>query len=220
MTISDILEHWATIYKPLSHDPLSKKLEDKSFFRILDIDEQSEFSRNINSVHSPCMLHRVVSSGELLNEKQARVTYQVCFLIKVKDSVDRLGRHDGIKQQQAADELMTMCEDFISYILQLRKHPVCPITGDSYVSEPQLAMELQAIDKDSFAYGVNPMFRGPNWLLADCYWTSIRPLYNFLCNKEQKYIIPKKDDSSREDPSKDNSSKGDTNKISSNENKE
>ncbi len=36
MTISNVLEHWATIYKPLSHDPTSKKLEDQSFFRIRD----------------------------------------------------------------------------------------------------------------------------------------------------------------------------------------
>lgn len=188
MTISNILEHWATIYKPLSHKP-EGKLEEQSFFRILDLDEENIFTRNANLVHSPCMLHRVVSSGELVKPNQTKVTHQVCFLVKVKDSAQKLGRHDGLKQQLAADELTTICEDFIAYMIRLKKTQVCPVTGESFKGEPQLAMELSAIDPDSFAYGVNPFFRGPQWLLADCYWESIKPLYNFDC-LTQKYIIP------------------------------
>ena len=69
MTISNVLEHWATIYKPLFHDPISKKLEEQSFFRIRDIDEENIFSRNANIIHSPCMLYRVVNSGELISDK-------------------------------------------------------------------------------------------------------------------------------------------------------
>lgn len=190
MTISNILEHWATIYKPLSHKPESGRLEYQSFFRILDIDEENIFSRNANVIHSPCMLHRVVSTGELKSPKQTEVTHQVCFLIKVKDTAQTLGRHDGLKQQQAADELMEMCEDFISYMIELRKTQVCPITKRSFKDDAQLAMELSAIDMESFAYGVNPFFRGPQWLLADCYWTSIKPLYKFDCTKDSKYLIP------------------------------
>ena len=55
MTISNVLEHWATIYKPLSHDPISKKLEEQSFFRIRYIDLENIFSRNANIVHSPVL---------------------------------------------------------------------------------------------------------------------------------------------------------------------
>ncbi len=189
MTISNILEHWATIYKPLSHKP-EGTLSEQSFFRILDIDEENIFSRNANIIHSPCMLHRVVSSGELVKPTLTEVTHQVCFLIKVKDTAQKLGRHDGLKQQMAADELMEICEDFISYMIRLRKTQVCPVTGVSFKSETQLAMELSAIDTDSFAYGVNPFFRGPQWLLADCYWKSVKPLYNFDCLVDSKYILP------------------------------
>ena len=48
MTISDILEHWATIYKPLSHNPASDRLEDQRFFRIRYIDLENIFTRNAN----------------------------------------------------------------------------------------------------------------------------------------------------------------------------
>lgn len=191
MTISNVLEHWATIYKPLSHNPTSKKLEDQSFFRIRDIVEENIFSRNANIIHSPCMLYRVVNSGELKSDKQALITYQVCFLTRLKDSSATLGRYDGGKLQAASDDLMEYCEDLASYLTQLRRTGICPITGRNFkTEEPKLGIELSSVDIESFAYGVNPLFRGPSWLLADCYWQTIRPLYNFQCEKEQKYIIP------------------------------
>ena len=193
MTICNILEHWATIYKPLSHKPESGRLEDQSFFRIRDIDEENIFSRNANIIHSPCMLYRIVSSGELKSARQTEVTYQVCFLTKLKDSAKSLGRYDGLKLQQASDDLMTYCEDLCSYFARLKQTQVCPVTGRSFKDEPQLAMEISAINMESFAYGVNPLFHGSQWLLADCYWTALRPLYNFTCNVNQKYNIPEPD---------------------------
>lgn len=135
MTISNVLEHWATIYKPLSHDPTSKKLEDQSFFRIRDIDEENIFSRNANIIHSPCMLYRVVNSGELKSDKQALITYQVCFLARLKDSSATLGRYDGSKLQAASDDLMEYCEDLASYLTQLRRTGICPITGRNFKTE-------------------------------------------------------------------------------------
>ena len=93
--------------------------------------------------------------------------------------------------QAASDDLMEYCEDLASYLTQLRRTGICPITGRNFKTEDsKLGIELSSIDIESFAYGVNPLFRGPSWLLADCYWQTIRPLYNFQCGKEQKYIIP------------------------------
>ena len=54
-----------------NHTGVSKKLEEQSFFSIRDIDEENIFSRNANIIHSPCMLYRVVNSGEL-NELRRR----------------------------------------------------------------------------------------------------------------------------------------------------
>lgn len=210
-TISNVLEHWATIYKPLSHDPESKKLEKQSFFRIRDIDEENIFSRNANLIHSPVMLYRIVSSGELKSDKQALITYQVCFLIKLKDSAKALGRYDDVKLQQASDDLMGFCEDLASYLCRLKRTQVCPVTNRSFKDDPQLAMQLAAFDVESFAYGVNPLFHGSQWMLADCYWTATRPLYNFNCQVNSKYNIP--------DPPTDNSDE-DGEETSDNQGKE
>ena len=77
MTSSNILEHWASIYKPLSHNPESGRLEDQSFFRVRYIDLENIFSRNANIVHSPCMLYSVLTTGELVDAKKASVSHQV-----------------------------------------------------------------------------------------------------------------------------------------------
>lgn len=190
MNISQILEHWAAVYRPLSHDPESPSLAKQSFFRIRDIEEENIFTRNANIIHSPCMLHRVITNGESVGPRAVRITNQVCFLIRLKDSPQSLGRYDGLKLQQASDELMTYCEDLISYLAVLKRTQECPVTGRSFKEDPRLMQELASIDFDSFAYGVNPFFHGPQWMLADCYWTSVRPLFNFACDASQKYIIP------------------------------
>ena len=105
MTISNILEHWASIYKPLSHNPESGRLEDQSFFRVRFIDLENIFSRNANIVHSPCMLYSVLTTGELIDAKKASVSHQIWFLAKVKDTPQTLGRFNGLQIDQATQEL-------------------------------------------------------------------------------------------------------------------
>lgn len=86
MTISNILEHWATIYKPLSHNPESDKLEEQRFFRIRYIDLENIFQRNANVMHDLIMLYSVASTGHLKAARQAEVSHQIWFLAKMKDS--------------------------------------------------------------------------------------------------------------------------------------
>lgn len=188
MTISNILEHWATIYKPLSHKPESGRLEDQSFFRIRYIDLENIFSRNANIIHSPCMLQSVTSTGELKGTRQAEVSHQVWMLSKVKDSAQTLGRFDGLKLEQAANDLVEYCEDLVSWLLEVKRTGKCPITNRSFADDAQLLAELKAIDADSISYGVVPDLYSGQWLIAGVDWRSTKPLYRFGCNGNGKYI--------------------------------
>jgi len=190
MTISNILEHWATIYKDLSHNPESKKLEDQRFFQIRYIDLENTFKRNYNILHSPCMLQSVTSTGELKDAHHAVVSHQIWFLAKVKDSAQSLGRFDGQKLEQTANHLLEICEDFISYLLEVKRTGKCPISGTSYATDPQLLQELQSIDTDSVSYGVMPDLYEGQWMIGAVDWRSIRPLYKFACGKNGKYNTP------------------------------
>lgn len=188
MNISNILEHWATIYKPLSHHLESQQLADQSFFRIRYIDLENIFSRNANIIHSPCMLQSVTSTGELRDGNKAEVSHQVWILAKVKDSAQTLGRFDGLKLEQTADDLRECCEDFISWLLEVKRTGKCPVTHRSFNDDAQLLAELKALNADSISYGVMPDLYSGQWLVAGIDWHSVKPLYRFGCNGNGKYI--------------------------------
>ena len=135
MTISNILEHWASIYKPLSHNPESDRLEDQSFFRIRYIDLENIFSRNANIVHSPCMLYSVLTTGELIDAKTASVSHQVWFLAKVKDTPQTLGRYDGNKIERTANDLTDYCKDLIAWLIEVKRTGRCPVTKRSFADD-------------------------------------------------------------------------------------
>ena len=189
MTISNVLEHWATIYKPLSHNPTSKKLEEQSFFRIRYIDLENIFSRNANIVHSPCMLYSVLSTGEFQSSGKMTVSHQVWFLTKVKDSPQTLGRYDGAKIGQASVDLMEYCKDLVSWMVEVKRKGVCPVTGRSFADDPVIMSELQSVDISSISCGLIGDLYSGQWLVAGVDWKSLQPLYKFGCGGNDKYII-------------------------------
>ena len=189
MTISNVLEHWATIYKPLSHNPTSKKLEEQSFFRIRYIDLENIFSRNANIVHSPCMLYSVLSTGEFQSAGKMMVSHQVWFLTKVKDSPQTLGRYDGAKTEQASVDLMEYCKDLVSWMVEVKRKGACPVTGRSFADDPVIMSELQSIDISSISCGLIGELYSGQWLVAGVDWKSLQPLYKFGCGGNDKYII-------------------------------
>lgn len=190
MTISDILEHWAIIYTPLSHNPESSHLEDQRFFRIRYIDMENTFKRNSNVIHSPCMLQSVTSTGDLKNAKLAQVSHQVWFLSKIKDSANSLGRYNGLTLENTANELVEICEDLIAYLIELKRTQTCPITKQSYKSDPVLCQELASLDIESLSYGVIPDLYEGQWMIGAVDWRSQKPLFNFSCGAQGKYTIP------------------------------
>lgn len=191
MTISNILEHWATIYKPLSHNPESNRLEDQSFFRIRYIDLENTFSRNANIIHSPCLLQSVAATGDMAGTGKIRVSRQVWFLSKLKDTSQTLGRFDGNRLKTAADDLTDHCEQLISWLLEVKRTGICPVTKRSFADDAQVLAELQSIDPESFSYGVMPDIYAGQWLIAGLDWKALRPIYKFHCGMEGKYYVPK-----------------------------
>ncbi len=188
MSIANILEHWATIYKPLSHKPESKKLEEQSFFRIRYIDLENIFQRNANVIHSPCMLLSVTSTGELQGAKSVKVSHQVWLLSKIKDTVQTLGRYDGRQLEQSANDLIEYAEDFVAWLVEVRRTGICPVTKRSFREDAQLLTELTHIDIESVSYGVIPDLYLGQWLIVGVNWDAVKPLYTFGCSGNEKYL--------------------------------
>ena len=194
MTISNILEHWASIYKPLSHKP-EGSLEEQSFFRIRYIDMENIFSRNANVIHSPCMLDSIITTGELVDAKKAVVSHQVWFLAKVKDTPQTLGRYDGNKAKRTAIDLADYCKDLIAWLIEVKRTGRCPVTKRNFAEDAAVMAELQSIDTSSMSFGLVGEIYAGQWLVMGMDWKSLQPLYNFACGSNGKYIVPEEDES-------------------------
>lgn len=193
MAISNILEHWASIYKPLSHKP-EGSLEEQSFFRIRYIDTENIFSRNANIIHSPSLLYSIITTGELVDAKKAVVSHQVWFLAKVKDTPQTLGRYDGNRAERTARDLADCCKDLIAWLLEAKRTGRCPVTGRSFAEDAAAMAELQSIDTGSISFGlVGDIYVG-QWLVMGLDWKSLQPLYNFACGSNGKYIVQKEEE--------------------------
>ena len=88
----------------------------------------------------------------------------------MKDSPQTLGRFDGHKQEIAARMLEEVVFDFVSYLMEVRKSGVCPITKHSFKSDPQLAQELQAVNVESISFGIMPHIIQNSYLCAGVDW--------------------------------------------------
>ena len=81
--------------------------------------------------------------------------------------------------------------DLCVYLAELKRSGgVCPISKRSFKSDPQLAMELQALKVESIGWGIMPHIIQNNYLCCGVDWESIMPLYNFHCGSAGKYITP------------------------------
>jgi hypothetical protein len=187
MTISNVLEHWATIYKPLSHKSDSGRLEDQSFFRIRYIDLENIFQRNANIIHSPCMLQSVISTGEFSTSNKMLVSHQIWFLAKVKDTAQTLGRFNGEKLEQTSEDLMDYCKDLVSWLVEVKRTGKCPVTGRSFAEDSVILAELQSIDVSSITCGLIGELYAGQWLVAGVDWKNVQPLYKFGCGGNGKY---------------------------------
>ena len=190
MTISDVLEHWATIYKPLSHRPDTGRLEDQSFFRIRYIDLENIFQRNANIIHSPCMLQSVINTGEFQSAGKMTVSHQIWFLAKVKDTAQTLGRFNGENLERASEDLMDYCKDLVSWLVEVKRTGKCPVTNRSFADDPVIQAELQSIDVSTISCGLIGDLYAGQWLVAGVDWKSVQPLYKFGCGGNGKYITP------------------------------
>lgn len=115
----NVLEHWATIYKPISHDPAAKS-KDKRFFRIQELDLQSEWSRNMNTIDKPCMLYRNAVEAEIDKQNPKRVNrfWGIYLAVKQKSA-------NNVIDEAAADDCKTLLDemtiDLLAWLFDLKE---------------------------------------------------------------------------------------------------
>lgn len=188
--LDNILEYWATIYKPIAHDPAAKS-KDKRFFRIQEIDMQSEWSRNMNTIDKPCLLFRNAIEAELdkQNPKHVRYFWGVYLVVKQKgvpnNVVDELGASDCKRR------LNEMVIDLLAWLDDLRTKAG---NGRTDASNPFFSLTdretregLRGLRLEETAWWTTPVHLNGWWILGlELHCLDPR----LLCVNAEKYIEP------------------------------
>lgn len=118
--LDKILEQWATIYKPLTHDP-SAKSKHRTFFRISMIDAQSYFVRNFNTQPSPAMAYATHVDAEM--EKNPKfITYRhvIYFLVKQVNDPQKNTVTDELAATEARYDTDDMVQDLLVFLSKMQ----------------------------------------------------------------------------------------------------
>ncbi len=130
--LAPIIEKWAEIYPPISHNP-SKKSKDKAFYLIRTINDNSEFMRNSNTAKSPAVAYSVLIDAEGTNNAVVSYAHNIYFLCRARQqSLAKSARQDddlGMDEQMRMDD---MAQDLLSYLNYLKHYGHCPVTYQTF----------------------------------------------------------------------------------------
>lgn len=185
--LDQVLEYWATKYKPISHDPAAKS-KDKGFFRIQELDLQSEWSRNMNTIDKPCLLFRMAEDGSVNSDNINRLDrfWGMYLAVKQKGApnnvVDELGAADCKR------DLMKMTAALIAWLARLQ---TWANNGRTDVSNPFFSLKdretregLRGLRINKTAFWTTPVHLNGWWLMGiEFYGIDPRP----LCVNDQDY---------------------------------
>lgn len=186
MTFAEILEEWAELYKPISHNP-DKGSKQRAFYLIKAINMDNAFMRAQNTAKSPCMAYSIIIDAEVQNHV---VNYQhiVYFMSRATQrSLAKNAKSDedlGIDQQQLMDGF---AQDLLAYLTELKRTGKNPVTGRIYDKLTQLALQGLQIEKCSWAS--NPgVVRYGEWHLLGLKIEQNVPISR--CINKEKYLVP------------------------------
>lgn len=188
--LDNVLEQWATIYRPLKHDPAAKSTR-RTFFRISMIDAQSYFVRNFNTQPSPAMAYATHVDAEMeKNLKYINYRHVIYFLVKQQNAAGKTDLLDELAAADARYDTDDMVQDLLAFLTQMKTaanngqnemkvgEHIFPITKD----ERQGWRGLQI---DEAHWGTLPThFNG--WQICGLTIEQLQP--RNLCIHENKYI--------------------------------
>ena len=122
--LDNLLERWAELYTPLSHNSVSAGSASgakKSFFRIGMIDAQSYFVRNYNMMNGCCMAYATHVDAE--SEKNSKfITYRhvIYFLKKQENDPQKTDVTDELAATDARYDTDEMVQDLIAFLREMQ----------------------------------------------------------------------------------------------------
>ena len=196
--LDNILERWAELYTPLSHNAAAHK----TFFRISMIDAQSYFIRNYNTQPSPCMAYATHIDAELPAQNPKAINYRhvIYFLVKQQNAQGQNNVTDEDAATEARFYTDTMVQDLLAVLWAMKGAvggkslppdvaTALPADVKEFIEQtardPQLQQGLRGLQLDQAHWGTLPaMVNG--WQLCGLTIEQVTP--RLLCINQERYI--------------------------------
>ena len=202
--LDNLLERWAELYTPLSHNSASGdgKGIKKSFFRIGMIDAQSYFVRNYNMMNGCCMAYATHVDAELAQQNPKTISYRhvIYFLAKQQNAQ---GKTD-VTDEDAATEARFLTDDMVQDLLAVlwamkgmvggKSLPATVVSGlpadvvqfiEQTARDPEYAEGLRGLQLEQAHWGTLPgVFNG--WQLCGLTIEQVAP--RLLCVNPNRYV--------------------------------
>ena len=203
--LDNILERWAELYTPLSHNSVSSGSAAgarKSFFRIGMIDAQSYFVRNYNMMNGCCMAYATHVDAELAQQNPKAISYRhvIYFLVKQQNAQ---GKTD-VTDEDAATEARFLTDDMVQDLLAVlwamkgmvggKSLPATVVSGlpadvvqfiEQTARDPEYAEGLRGLQLEQAHWGTLPgVFNG--WQLCGLTIEQVAP--RLLCVNPNRYV--------------------------------
>ena len=200
--LDNILEDWATAYRPLSHQK-QRDTKHRTFFRISMIDGNSEFVRNFTTTPSPAMAYATHIDAELAQQNPKAVSYRHVIYFMVKQAEG--GRSKTIAtDEDAATEARFEADEMVQDLLAVLKAikgivggktlpatvlDSLPVEIKDYIQQtatnPEYAQGLRGLQLDGAHWGTLPVYLN-GWQICGLTIEQISP--RLLCINPEKYI--------------------------------
>lgn len=121
--LDNILEAWATAYKPLSHNPDDGK-KHRSFYRIDTINGNNEFVQNYNIAPSPCMAYSTLVDGSLARSNKKVISYRhsIYFMVRQNPPASKAKTvtNDSLEATSAKYDADDLVQDLLAFLFALK----------------------------------------------------------------------------------------------------
>lgn len=120
--LDNLLETWATLYRPLSHEK-GRESKHRTFFRISMITENSEFVRNINTTPSPAMAYATHIDAEMAQQTTRAISYRHVIYFMVRQAPGGPSRNLATDEDSATEarfETDQMVQDLLAFLYALK----------------------------------------------------------------------------------------------------
>lgn len=186
MKLYQIIEQWAQLYKPIQHNPDSKK--DCAFYLIDSINKENGFVRNHNTCKSPCVAFSTVIDAQVPNSLRS-ISYQYVIYLLARQpastqSLKKIARTDEETATDIKLELDGYVRELLNYLSDIRRTGRNPITREAYDSET--LAQLNGLQLDKAMWGSLPE-RYESWWIVGLQLDLILP--NSRCVNAENYIV-------------------------------